>query len=62
MYRRELRPVITTGAEIMDDVFRRLADRAGEAGSWPTIRGRDMQAGSIQESFARSRVKARLGT
>jgi integrase len=33
VYRRELRPVITTGAEIMDDVFRRLADRAGEAGS-----------------------------
>jgi hypothetical protein len=25
--------MITTGAEIMDDVFRRLADRAGEAGS-----------------------------
>jgi integrase len=33
VYRRELRPVITTGAEIMDDVFRRLADRAGEASS-----------------------------
>jgi hypothetical protein len=23
VYRRELRPIITTGAEIMDDVFRR---------------------------------------
>jgi len=31
VYRRELRPVITTGAEVMDDVFRRLADQAVES-------------------------------
>jgi len=33
IYRRELRPVITTGAEVMDQIFRpRQCQRAGERG------------------------------
>ncbi len=32
IYRRELRPVITTGAEVMDQIFQHRKQRAGTAG------------------------------
>jgi integrase len=33
IYRRELRPVITTGAEVMDQIFRSKRPSAGTAGA-----------------------------
>jgi integrase len=43
VYRRELRPVITTGAEIMDEVFR---------GSWPFALARKLLASPHQAASA----------
>jgi len=67
VYRRELRPIITTGAEIMDKVFARQPERAiplpvrsclvGGAGSGPELVSQDVKIGFQRVIAERLRVR-----